>query len=93
MRIGKIIVAFLRGVVKGFPLGNAIIEGVNTVKGGIVKDIVTPAGETVTGIVKDPHNWISIIVQVATILALAYGVYTHTIDINKVIETLQGLKQ
>ncbi len=90
-RVGKIIGAFFRGAVKAFPLGNAIIEGVNNAKGGVIQEVVTPAGETVVGKVKDPHSWISIVVQVSLILALAYGIYTKQIDINKVVEVLQGL--
>lgn len=89
--IFKIAGAFLRGAVKAFPLGNAIIEGVNNAKGGVVKQVVTEGGETVTGTVKNPHNWISIVVQVSLILAMAYGIYTKQIDIAKVIGILQGL--
>lgn len=91
MKIIKIAGAFFRGAIKAFPLGNAIIEGVNNAKGGVLKTVVTPSGETISGRVKEPHSWISIVVQIALIVALIYGVCTKQIDINYVIEILQGL--
>lgn len=89
-KIIKIAGTFLRGVIKAFPLGNAIIEGVNNVKGGIIKDVITPAGETVTGTVKSPHSWLSVIVQISVIALIIYAVYSGKVDVAQAITWLQS---
>lgn len=91
IKIGKIIGSFVRGAIKSFPLGNAIIEGVNNAKGGVLKTVTTEGGETVTGKVKDPHSWVSIVVQLLLCAAFVYGFYTKQIDLERLIEMLRGL--
>lgn len=65
---------FLRGVIKSFPVGNAIVEGVQNVKAG--------DGEK-------PHNWVSIITQLTICGLIVYAFVTHTITIDQVLGYLK----
>lgn len=88
MRPFKIVGAFLRGAVKSFPLGNAVIEGVQNAK-GVTKEVITESGEVVKGAVKEPHNWVSIITQAAFVGLIIWAVVSKQIDINQAVEWLK----
>ena len=91
---------FVRGLLKSLPFGSAVVEIADNVKHEIQlgndllpKRSVTETDPT-TGevIVKPPHSWLSIAIQLLTLIALIYAFYTKAIPITDVIEFLKKLQ-
>ena len=89
----KIIRDFLRGAVKSFPLGNAVVEGIENVKKEKVSaENITEAINTTN--VEKPHSWVSIIAQLGLSLTFIYLFYTKAItadDLKKFIELITSI--
>lgn len=86
--IFRVIGAFLKGAVRSFPLGNAIIKGVETAKGGALKTVLTADGDVVKGQVKDPNAWLKIVVEVAVTGAVIWAFLTKAITADDMIRVL-----
>jgi len=74
-RIITLLKPMARGIIKSFPLGNAIIEGV---KSGKAQVNGKPA----------PHNWVSILMQFICIGAIIYAFITHAISLDTLLKYL-----
>lgn len=88
LNIIKLIGGLIKPALQVFPLGNALIQSINKVKGEI-KRVVTPAGETISGHVK--HEWSPIVIEVVCMLILLWAVHSGKIDAIGAIEWLKGL--
>jgi len=85
-----ILKAVFRGVVKSFPLGNVVIETINNFKAKPIYELdVEKQVEKISGFDK-PHNWVSIATQSVIVAAIIYAFVTKQIDLNKLIEILNG---
>lgn len=78
-KLGKIVGTFIKGGLRANPLGNAIVKGIEAVRG---RDLVT--GET-----PKPINWQLIIVEVLGVVVLGYLVVKGIIPVDQLIKFLQ----
>ena len=83
-KIFQIARPFLRGVVKSFPLGNAVIEGVNNAKASTNN---AEKADTISNPL--PHDWVSIITQATVSGLIVYAFVTKAITIDQVIGFLK----
>lgn len=99
----KLIGNILRGVLKGFPVINAVIEAAKNVKAKKVLDsnqldeikgsvsVMLKADENGNDKLSEPHNWASIIFQIVTSIVLLYAFFTKQITPETVINLLRSI--
>lgn len=71
--------SFIKGALKSNPLGNAIVTGIQAVRG-------TDLG---TGAPAKPVNWVALVAEIGGVLVLAYLVVKGVIPVEKLIQFLQ----
>jgi tRNA(Arg) A34 adenosine deaminase TadA len=77
----KVAAPVLRGLLKSVPFGGVVVESVNNIK--------TELENTKT--IEDkplPHNWISILVQIASLIGILYALFYKQITIDQFISLL-----
>ena len=79
-KVFKFAGSVLKGAAKSFPLGNAIISGV---EGATGKDLATGQPKEI--------NWTVIIVEVVSVAGLVYLVAKGILPIDKLIEFLHSI--
>lgn len=92
--------AALRGVLKGLPAVNAIIEAVKNRKAAKViesaKDIVLTQSGVSSEIIEQankelPHNWLSIFFQLVTVGIVIYSFFTKQLTAETVVNLMKEL--
>lgn len=89
LKIKKIVTPVVRGALKGFPMINGAVEAIRNRK-GVKVEVTNESGEVVSGTVK-PHDWKSIITQLAVSGTLIYLFMTGKLSKDSVMDLLSVL--
>lgn len=85
MKNKGILKAIIRGILKGLPAVNPVIETIENVKN--IKDLKTEVSEEVKVL---KHSWVSITIQFIIVGVTIYAFVSKQITIEKLIELVGG---
>lgn len=89
-----IIMAAIRGVLKGFPIVNAITEAIKNKKvKQSIENVTSEIGAVEDSIVvpEIPHSYVSIAFQLITAIVILYAFFTKQMTAESVIDTIRSI--